>query len=214
MEAKNDETPRLRRPSWKDPRLAAGILLVVLSVVGVVMLVRSVDHSEGYWVASQDLVPGREITQDQLTVVQAQLGDAAGLYLHADEPAPVGSVVQGAVRRGELLPSETVAEVDPAGRQPVAVSLQDPLPAGVEPGDRVDLWIAEAVQNQEYSTPVLVAESAELAEVGESSGAFGASTTTVVQILLGPEQLPTVLEAKANGAKISVVPSVGAGTAG
>ena len=49
MEGTNAEAPRLRRPSWKDPRLVAGVLLVVLSVVGVVMLVRSLDQSQGYW---------------------------------------------------------------------------------------------------------------------------------------------------------------------
>ena len=39
MEGNNAETPRLRRPSWRDPRLIAGVLLVVLSVVGIVLLV-------------------------------------------------------------------------------------------------------------------------------------------------------------------------------
>lgn len=209
MEARDGETPRLRKPTWKDPRLIAGVLLVVLSVVGIVMLVRSLDRSEGYWAASQDLVPGRELTQEQFTVVQAQLGDSAERYLSASQPAPVGSVLQGTIRRGELVPTNGVADVDPEGRQPVAISLRDPLPAGVARGDRVDLWIAEAEQNQVFGTPTLVAPGAELVEVGESTGAFGARADTVVQILLAPEQLPTVLEAKANGADISVVPSAG-----
>lgn len=209
MEGTNAEAPRLHRPSWKDPRLMAGVLLVVLSVVGVVMLVRSLDQSQGYWAASQDLVPGAALSQDQFTVVQAQLGDADGRYLSADQPAPDGAYISGTVRRGELVPSASVVDADPHARQPVSLALQDQLPNGTAPGDRVDLWIAEAGQNQEFEAPELVAEGAELAEVGEATGAFGASTSIVVQVLLGPEQLPTVLEAKSNGSQISVVPSVG-----
>jgi hypothetical protein len=33
---------RLRRPSWRDPRLLVGLLLVLLSVVGVAGLLRAV----------------------------------------------------------------------------------------------------------------------------------------------------------------------------
>lgn len=210
MEGTNGDTPRLRRPSWKDPRLVAGVLLVVLSVVGVVMLVRSLDQTESYWAASTDLVPGSALTADEFTVVQAQLGDLDGAYLRADAPAPIGSVVQGTVRRGELVPGDAVVESDPEGRQPVSVTLQETLPQGTSRGDRVDLWIAAAEeQSQRFAAPERVAAYAELAEVGEVTGAFGATTTVTVQVLLDPEQLPVVLEAKANGARISVVPSVG-----
>lgn len=209
MEGTNAEAPRLRRPSWKDPRLVAGVLLVVLSVVGVVMLVRSLDQSQGYWAATEDLVPGASLSQNQFTVVQAQLGDADGRYLRADEPAPDGAYISGTVRRGELVPSGSVVDADPEGRQPVALSLQDQLPQGTAPGDRVDLWISAAGQNQEFDAPELVAQGAELAEVGESTGAFGTSTGIVIHVLLAPDQLPSVLEAKSNGSRINVVPSVG-----
>ena len=38
------EGARLKRPSWKDPRLLIGILLVLASVVGVISLVGAADQ--------------------------------------------------------------------------------------------------------------------------------------------------------------------------
>lgn len=209
MEGKNTvETPRLGRPGWRDPRLLAGLLLVLLSVAGIVALVQSLDSSDGYWAAEQDLVPGEVVEADQLTVVQARLGDAADDYLPASEPFPDSSSVVGTVRQGELLPAGAVAGADPESRQPVSLTVDDPLPEGTGAGARVDVWIAVRDGSQAYAEPELVAPSAELAEVAEAEGSFGASGGVTVQVLVGPEQLPQVLDAKGNGARISVVPSL------
>jgi hypothetical protein len=203
------EAPRLRRPGWKDPRLLAGILLVLLSVAGIVTLVQSLDRSEGYWAAGQDLVPGAIVGPDDLTVVQARLGDAADDYLPADRPLPADASVVGTVRQGELIPLDAVASVDPESRQAVALTLEDPLPEGTGPGARVDVWIATADGRQGFSEPELVAPHAELAGISEASGSFGTTGEVSLQVLLGPEELPRVLDAKGNGARISVVPSLG-----
>ncbi|NUL46370.1 flagellar biosynthesis protein FlgA [Cellulosimicrobium funkei] len=209
MEGTNTaEAQRLTRPGWKDPRLLAGLLLVLLSVAGIVALVQSLDRSEGYWAAGQDLVPGNVVETDQLTVVQARLGDAADDYLRADEPFPENRAVVGTVRQGELLPAGAVAMVDPQSRQAVSLTVADPLPEGTASGARVDVWIAAKDGNQGFSEPELVAPSAELAEITEATGSFGSTGGMNVQILVGPEQLPLVLDAKGNGARISVVPSL------
>lgn len=203
------EAPRLRRPSWRDPRLLAGVLLVLLSVVGVVMLVQTIDRSQGYWAAQHDLAPGTALEASQLTVVQAQLGDAGDDYLPADQPAPEGRFVRGTVSQGELLPAAAVVEGDPQSRQPVSLTLSDQLPVGTGVGDRVDVWVAEPEGTQVFAEPELVAAGAELAEVGESSGTFGTAGEMSLQVLLDPDVLPEVLDAKANGSRISVVPSAG-----
>ena len=201
--------PRLRRPGWRDPRLLAGVLLVLLSVAGVVALVRSLDRSEGYWAAGRDLVPGALVQPGDLAVVEARLGDAADDYLPADGPAPQDVSVVGTVRRGELLPARAVAAVDPGSRQAVALTLDDALPAGTGPGARVDVWIATPDGRQGFAEPELVARDAELAEVSEATGSFGTAGDLSVQVLLGPDELPEVLDARGNGARISVVPSLG-----
>lgn len=210
MEGTNSaEAPRLRRPGWKDPRLLVGILLVLLSVAGTVALVQSLDRSEGYWAAGQDLVPGAVVEPDQLTVVQARLGEAADDYLPAERPLPADASVVGTVRQGELIPVGAVAGVDPESRQAVALTLEDPLPEGTGPGARVDVWIAAADGRQGFGEPELVAPRAELAGISEASGSFGTTGEISLQVLLGPEELPRVLDAKGNGARISVVPSLG-----
>lgn len=205
----SSEAPRLRRPGWKDPRLLAGILLVLLSVAGVVTLIQSLDRSEGYWAAGRDLVPGAVVDPAHLVVVQARLGDAADDYLPADRPLPADVAVVGTIRQGELVPSDAVAVVDPESRQAVALTLEDPLPPGTGPGARVDVWIAPADGRQGFGEPELVAPHAELAGVSEATGSFGATGSTSLQVLLGPQELPQILDAKGNGARISVVPSLG-----
>jgi hypothetical protein len=203
------EASRLRRPGWKDPRLLVGMLLVLLSVAGIVTLVQSLDRSQGYWAAGQDLVPGAVVEPEHLTVVQARLGDAADDYLPADRPVPADASVVGTVRQGELIPVDAVASVDPESRQAVALTLEDPLPEGTGPGARVDVWIATADGRQGFNEPDLVAPHAELAGIAEASGSFGTTGEVSLQVLLGPEELPRVLDAKGNGARISVVPSLG-----
>lgn len=204
----SEEAPRLRRPGWRDPRLVAGLLLVLLSVVGTVALVQSLDSSEGYWAAGEDLAPGRVVGPERLTVVQARLGDAADDYLRADEPLPEGTTVVATVRAGELVPANALAATDPESRQPVSLSVQDPLPEGTGAGSRVDVWIAVRDGNQDYADPELLASDAELAEVTQASGTFGSAGAMTVQVLVGPEELPRLLDARGNGARISVVPSL------
>lgn len=203
------EAPRLRRPGWKDPRLLVGLLMVLTAVAGVVALVQSMDRNEGYWVAGEDLVPGSSVQAGQLSVVSVGLGDAADDYLRADQALPADATVVGTVRQGELIPAEAVVAADPQSRQPVALTLDDDLPAGTVPGTRVDIWVAAADGQQGFEEPDLVTEGAEIAEVGEVAGAFGNTGDISLQVLLGPGELPEVLNARANGDRISVVPSLG-----
>ena len=70
--------PRLSKPSWKDPRLLIGILLVLASVAGVVALVGNADSTVPMYAAKDALVVGQKITAESFTVVQVQLGDVDG----------------------------------------------------------------------------------------------------------------------------------------
>ena len=112
------EGARLRRPRWRDPRLLVGLVLVLASVAGVVALLAAAQRTQTYWVAARDIAPGTPVDAAAFVPAEAQLGDAAGLYLTADHPAPAGQVVGAVVRRGELVPAGVMAPADPARRRP------------------------------------------------------------------------------------------------
>lgn len=201
---------RLRRPRWRDPRLLIGLLLVLASVAGVVALLQSADRTDAYWAAKQDLAPGAPLTPDQFVPVEANLSGAEGRYLSADAPAPVDRVLVSAVRAGELVPAAGVVEADPHERQPVGLTLAEPLPAGVGVGDRVDVWVALPLdEGRGFRKPERLASRVELSELVEDSGSFGTGASVRVQAMIGPEELPTLLEAKVRDARITVVPTLG-----
>lgn len=201
---------RLRRPRWRDPRLIVGLLLVLASVAGVVALLQSADRTDAYWAARKDLAPGAPLTADHFVAVEANLAGADERYLSADEPAPVDRMLVSAVRAGELVPAAGVADTDPQQRRPVGLTLAEPLPAGVGVGDRVDVWVAMPKgEGRGFATPERLADRVEIAELVEDAGAFGAGQSIRVQAMVGPKELPDLLEAKVQDARITVVPTLG-----
>src|SRR4249919_2650772 len=45
---------RVRRPSWRDPRLLVGIALIALAVAAVVLIVQRSDTTEPFYAAARD----------------------------------------------------------------------------------------------------------------------------------------------------------------
>lgn len=204
------DAPRLRRPGWKDPRLMVGVLLVLVSVAAVVLLVRQADSRGEYWAAAQDITPGSALKAEHLTVVSANLGDSSQSYLPADQPVPDNVAAVATVRQGELLPAGGLAARDPEERQQITVQVSDVLPEHLSNGDRVDLWVAFPDDTgRGFFEPELVAVSAEVVGTSESTTAFGAGVTGNVALMLGPEEVPEILGAQANGARMTIVPSLG-----
>lgn len=204
------DAPRLRRPGWKDPRLLVGVLLVMVSVAAVVLLVRQADSRVEYWAAAQDITPGTVLKAEHLTAVSANLGDSAQGYLPADQPVPDNMAAVATVRQGELLPAGGLAVRDPEERQQITVQVSDVVPEHLSNGDRVDLWVAFPDDTgRGFFEPEQVAVSAEVVGTSESTTAFGAGVTGNVALMLGPEEVPEILGAQANGARMTIVPSLG-----
>ena len=62
----NANAARLKKPSWKDPRLLIGILLVLASVVGVISLVGAADQTAEAYAAREPIAVGETLTADKL----------------------------------------------------------------------------------------------------------------------------------------------------
>lgn len=202
------EASRIRAPGWRDPRLIVGIILVLLSITGVVALIQTMDAREGYWAASVDLVPGAEVSAEDFHIVQASMSESSDRYWIADDQLPSKFLVSSTIRQGEMLPVQDVSNSDPDGRQQVGVRVSKDMPSAVTTGSRADAWVALAsADGRGFEEPTKLISNAEVVGMNDNSSAFAAAETTTVYLMLSEEALPTVLDAQANGAQISLVPT-------
>lgn len=202
---------RLRRPSWKDPRLAVGVLLILGSTVAGGRVFAAADDSTAYYAARHVLTPGDPITAADLTVVRADLDVEAG-YLDADRPVGGDLLALRTVGPGELLPLDALGTRTALTTQPVGIAVRGDLPAAVRKGARVDIWVADAEPGAagSFGTPRRVVAGAEVAEISDADRGLGSTNGRTVHVLLSEEQLPQMLAAIANASAISVLPSAGA----
>jgi hypothetical protein len=203
---------RLKKPSWKDPRLLLGLLLVLASVAGVVSLVGAADQTTEVYAAKGPIAVGERLTAENVNRVKVRLGDVEGHYVTAEAGLPVGMVAVQRIGPDQLVPRDSLGKPDALNRKPVAITIDEALPEQVAAGSRVDAWVALPDARNGFSEPKLLLPGAEIAEVTPGSTALGSSRSTVVMVLVTDEQMPRLLGAQANKAKISVVWNPGGGT--
>ena len=130
---------RWRRPAWKDPRMAGGVVLVAGAVALGAWAVDAAADTTRVYVLSQDVAPGTDLTADGiLTVVEAHPGTDA--YVEAGH-LPDGAVSARSMRKGELLAAAAVNSGREQELRPVVLTVASNLPASTKVGDYVDLWI-------------------------------------------------------------------------
>ncbi len=205
---------RLRMPSWRDPRLAVGVVLVLLSVVLGARVVAAADDTRPVWAAARTLTPGDRVGPDDVRAVDVRITEGQDSYLPATGPLPDGLVALRTVGQGELLARSGVGAVEGVDVRPVAIPIDGALPTGLTKGSRVDVWVARPDPERAgaFTQPERLVRAAEVAEVTETGGTLGAGRGVTVQVLVAESELPEILGALANGSHVSVVLLPGAGT--
>lgn len=199
---------RMRRPTWRDPRLLTGIVLIVVSVVGVILLVSAQDRSVPVYAADRELSTGTPVGAEDLRVVNVQLDAAAEHYLSAEADLPTDVELIRPVMEGELLPAAALGSVDSHQRQAVTVEVQHDLARSVQTGRTVDVWAAYGYSTQQDQGEVtILAAAAEVTDIRESSSAFGTSSGVTVELLVDPDEVPSLLAAIGGGDALTVLPA-------
>ncbi|WP_407341820.1 hypothetical protein [Pengzhenrongella phosphoraccumulans] len=202
---------RLRRPSWRDPRLLAGLVMVAGAVALGSWAVSAAQAYTPVYVARGTLVPGESVGAGDLVVGQVRLSPAeAGHYLAVTAAGPPELVVLRTVFAGELVPASAVGSQASLDVRPVPVQVTDTLSDGVVAGARVDLWVTAATEG-DVGPPSLLAEGLEVAEVSRPSGAFAVGARTTVHVLVPTGSLPAVLGALAAPGAVQLVLVPGTG---
>jgi Flp pilus assembly protein CpaB len=184
---------RQRSLPWRDLRLWAGLLLVIVSTTAGTLLFARDDGSVRVWRAARDLAPGAPIKAEPVLV---NLGDAASVYV------PVTQALTGQLRvpvaAGALIPASAIGPALPGRRivtMPVDVSH---APIGLAPGDRVDVWSTPAQEGLGGSS-----------DVPTSAFALG----TPVQVLTGVTVVEVAVDELGVGGDVPVALEVEAGDA-
>ncbi|MGF1645785.1 MAG: hypothetical protein ACFCVF_02520 [Kineosporiaceae bacterium] len=203
---------RLRRPSWRDPRLAVGAVLVLGSVALGVGVVTAADDTVAVYAARRTLTPGATLGEADLDVVRVRLDGTLHRYLTADTPPPPDAVAVRTVGTGEIVPRSAVGSAGALALRPVSVPVEGAVPSGIAPGALVDVWIAPVAPDPAGAVaPEKALAGVEVAAVdgGDTGLAAVGSTATTVGVLLDDDGTGRVLGALANGHRIDLVPVPG-----
>lgn len=208
---------RLRKPSWRDSRLIAGLLLVLASVVGGALVVRAVDDRVPVYAAKRQLVPGQALAADDLVRVDAQLGDADEHYLSASSAPPGDSYVLRELRPGELVPRSALGAPNVAQTQPVVLQVDATSASVLVAGAVVDVYVNAPVEGEEgtpgetrFAGPQLTLESVAVSNVAPDDGMLAAgSGTRAVQVMVPRDKVRQLIDDVDLGAKITLVPAPG-----
>lgn len=143
-ESKLSGSPLARRvspPKWRDARLAAGLILLLGSVVVGARLIGAADHTVPLLTVAADLPAGHVLQPGDLGQVRARVVAPAGVYLAADQAARVtGHRLSRPVGRGELLANTALAGlVDVASVRDVPIVLDSLRVPRLHSGDLVDI---------------------------------------------------------------------------
>ncbi|WP_018155370.1 hypothetical protein [Demetria terragena] len=201
---------RLQKPSWKDSRLVIGVVLIAASTLGGVMLADRLDSSVEVYQAASGLVPGQELTNDDVTTVKARIGDGSEGYLMADKPLPSGRVVRE-VRKGELLPASTIGKPSTVGLKAVSVDVEPSFAATLVRGSTVDLWVSERRETTgaaEFAKPGRVVPRAYVLRVPTTNTgglSVASSQAVAVQVLVPDDLVDEVIGAVNSESKITLV---------
>lgn len=102
---------RHRNPGW----LLAGVLLVLVSAIGGVLLFASADDRKGVLVAAADIETGQPVQRSHLRVVQLSAATGVATLGTADASALVGQIPIGRIPAGTVLNPSMFAASSPLG---------------------------------------------------------------------------------------------------
>lgn len=207
--------PRLKAPTWRDPRLVVGVLLVLGAVVAGGRLAAAASTTTAVWSARETLAAGDDVGPGDLVAVQVRLEGAGGRYLPAGEPPPAGTVALRTVGPGELVPASAVGDASRLARTPLGLPVDGALPSGMVKGARVDVWLTPtdrpagpsgpAPGEESAPVPEILGRAVEVSEVSPQDGAFAGASARTVSVLLDDAEIARALAARAAGVDVAVL---------
>ncbi|MEQ1735332.1 MAG: hypothetical protein ABL886_02735 [Rhodoglobus sp.] len=190
-----------------DPRLVIGVLLVVGSIAGVVGIVSTADRTVEVYAAAAALSPGDRVRSGDLRVHNVRLDAATARYLVPGDIPAEGVIVTRPLSTGELIPVSAVGDVDGGRLAPLVLRVESSLAASVTAGATVDVWASRRNGDRTFVDPAVIVSGAVVVRLVESRTIVVAGDVTAIEVLVPRSRIAVVLEAIANEASISIVPT-------
>jgi Flp pilus assembly protein CpaB len=196
---------RLARPRWLDLRLAGGVALLVLSLIGVSAVINAANRTTSVWVASRPLAAGVVVGSDDVHSEAVHLTSGMGSAYLLSSQTIVGSVVTRPVGPDELVPAQAVAEPGSVpARRLVTVSVpRYHYPTDLAAGDVVDVYVVPGDGAGSVvgagQPPKLVLDAVAVSSVDDSGSRFSAGSDVGVALAVPPAEVATLVAAAARG---------------
>jgi len=165
-------------------RLVLAVALIVASLLSAFIFSSLANQKSTMIVSTTFLLPGHQITQNDLTRVQVTLGDVAQHYI-SQESEIVGTFSKVRIEAHELIARTSItSESDAVSLSSVPLSIRSAdAPEGITPGSIVDIYWVQAETNGEIQLiPELVIAGAHVLAITKSGSNFGSELGLTVAL--------------------------------
>ena len=186
--ASSGSSGRARLPSWLNPRVIAGIVLVLVATAVGALVIGRAERTSRVWATTRALAPGIVLRADDLQAVTARLPGEVSKYLRAsDKDRLVGLTVNKTLIAHELLPASALSGT------PAGTTVSVPLPSGDAPpitrGQRVRLWMS----THRCKAVVVLTDVAVQDVTNSSGGTFGTGGGQTIVVRLPADEASRVV---------------------
>lgn len=218
MHQSEESSMRMHKPGFKDPKLIVGLILILISIAGVIGIIRINNQTYTYYTAKNDISIGQKITPDMLIEKQVNLGDSKDRYLSREQLESGKYIAVRQIPAGELISSASAHENIQERRRLVTVTLDRGIASALKAGERVDIWVissgkekqkvpeGEGKNEDNESEQKPLVQNAEISTIAVDEGVLGANGHANVQLWIESEKLPDILHAMSSETKITLVP--------
>lgn len=203
---------RLQKPSWKDGRLIAGVLLVILAMLAGALTLKQFDSSVEVLRAKRTLLPGDSVAASDLEVVKVRIDNGRKGYFGTGKK-PTGTVLRE-VREGELVPTSAIGSAGEVNAKSIGLPVAGSQAAALVRGSVVDVWVARrtpgSTGTNDFQRPTKEVQRATVHRVPTSGSGLGVSSGgDQVYVLVPDAKVATIIESVNGGAKVTLIPAAG-----
>ena len=185
-------------------RLVVAISLFAAAIISAMALTALGNQSDTYWVARESLIPGMQISENDLAEIEVSLGEANGRYF-SKVALVSGAYVLRSIQKGELISISSVSDtpsVLKSGQVPISLRASD-LPEDIELGEEINIyWVPETIGLEKPQAPELAISGAFLNSINRKAGNFGSEISLTVSVR--NSEIFDLLKATASGRLVIV----------
>ncbi len=165
-------------------RLILAIALIAASLISAFLFSSLANQKTTMIVSTTFLLPGHQITENDLARVQVTLGDVAMNYI-SEESQILGTFTKVRIEAHELISRTSISpQADSLSLSSVPLSIRSAdAPEGISPGSVIDIYWVQADSNVEIQLiPELVIAGAHVLAITKSGSNFGSEVGLTVAV--------------------------------